>query len=303
MDFSNRGPQGHAYVRISPTAWLVAYQRTLSDIPLSKEIFDELAEIAKQTWPASKIEELERLKNPGMPVIWEARYKLVNRLLKEQRVDQILELAAGFSPRGLEMVRTLSVEYVEMDLPPVVDEKRKILERLIARSQVSRQANLHLEAGNALSAQDLFAATRVFKAKPIAIVNEGLLQYLDLDEKEALARSVRQVLQAFGGVWITPDISTQALGGLGPTSEKIRERMAKIRNLTGIDVQNNRFENENAAREFFQDLGFSVERHGFAEVAGELCSPSSRSLSFEHIEKVAGQLVAFVMKVNLARGD
>ena len=99
-----------SYERISPTAWLVAYQRTLSDIPLSVEIFAELQTIVKQTQSASDIESVEKLKSPEMTPVWEARFKIVNHLLKAYHPDQVLEIATGFSPRGLEMAKDASVE-------------------------------------------------------------------------------------------------------------------------------------------------------------------------------------------------
>lgn len=106
-----------SYEYISPTAWLVAYQRTLSDIPLSVEIFDELQAIVKQTRAASEIESLEKLKSPELTPVWEARFKIVNHLLKVYHPDQVLEIAAGFSPRGLEMAKDASIEYVGESRP------------------------------------------------------------------------------------------------------------------------------------------------------------------------------------------
>ena len=62
-----------SHERIIPTAWLVAFQRSLSDIPLAPEFFQELEEIVKQTRTAFEIESLEALKSSQMPVMWEAR--------------------------------------------------------------------------------------------------------------------------------------------------------------------------------------------------------------------------------------
>ena len=53
-------------------------------------------------------------------------------------------------------------------------------------------------------------ATRFFNEEPIAVVNEGLLQYLDSQEKTVLGRNVHQLLKRFGGIWITPDISKRS---------------------------------------------------------------------------------------------
>lgn len=279
--------------RISPTAWLTAYNRTLSDIPLSLEIFAELQAIIKQTRTAEEIEELEKLKSPEMTPVWEARFKMVNHLLKIYQPKQILEIAAGFSSRGLEMAKDASVEYVEVDLPGLVREKGLIVEKLIAQSKVPAQPNFHLEVGSALNLQDLLAATRFFAAKPIAIVSEGFLTYLSLDEKEAFGKNIRTILERFGGVWIIPDVPIQPLN-LGISAEALKERAAKFGALTGIDLLKNFFENEASARTFFESLGFRVERHSVMDVMHELVSFQLGNPAHEQLEKVIGQGVAFV---------
>src|SRR5579859_6377564 len=111
--------------RISPTAWLVAYQRTLSDIPLSAEIFYELQAIMQQTHSQEEIAQIEALKSSTMAVMWEARFKIVNHVLKAHPVGQVIELAAGFSPRGLNLARSApTTTYVEVDLPGIIQDKR-----------------------------------------------------------------------------------------------------------------------------------------------------------------------------------
>jgi len=250
MESSSSSNQKPIYERISPTAWISAYQRTPSNIPFSQEIFIELQEIIKQTGSRAEIEDLEKLmKINEMAWILEARFKIVNHLLKTHRISQIIEVAAGVSPRGLEMVKDPSVEYVEVDLPGALQEKKGIVEKLIAKSIVSKKPNLHLEEGNALNLEDLLKATRFFKENPIAVVNEGFLPYLDLEGKSAFARNVHQLLERFGGIWITPDISKKIPDAQGLSDEKLRfERFKhtteKLKHMTGVDISKNRFENE-----------------------------------------------------------
>jgi tRNA A-37 threonylcarbamoyl transferase component Bud32 len=38
----------NSFEKVIPTAWMVAYRRTFSDIPFSKEIFEKLEEIRKK---------------------------------------------------------------------------------------------------------------------------------------------------------------------------------------------------------------------------------------------------------------
>lgn len=284
-----------SHERISPTAWLVAYQRTLSDIPLASEIFHELEKIIGQVRSASDAARVDALKSSSMAMMWEARFKIVNHVLKAHRPRQVLELAAGFSPRGLDLAKDPAVTYVEVDLPDLIEDKRHIVESLVSQGSIRAQPNFHLVEGNVLELQDLLAATRFFAEGPIAIVNEGLLPYFDRVERMAFARNVYALLERFGGVWITPDIDIQIPEGASEQiAEQVKARTAQIEKLTGIDVLKNRFESDKAAQAFFEQLGFKVERHSFMEVADQLVSPSRSSLATKAVERA----LLYVMTVN-----
>jgi O-methyltransferase involved in polyketide biosynthesis len=136
-----------------------------------------------------------------------------------------------------------------------------------------------------------------FRKEPIAVVNEGLLRYLTVEEKTIVAKNVQELLGLFGGAWITPDLSLRPQSAFGLSGERRREQFARIERITGIDVAKNYFENEDAARVFFEDLGFTIERHGFTEIADELVSPRRLHLSSEQVEKEIGRLAVFVMKL------
>jgi len=121
----------------------VAYTRTLSDIPFSQEIFLELQDIINRARSADESEEFENNMKLSRTIpmsfsiftlYFEARFKIISHLLKAHGINQILEIAAGFSGRGLEMARDSSVEYVEFDLPGVIQEKKAIVKKLIAKS-------------------------------------------------------------------------------------------------------------------------------------------------------------------------
>ena len=208
-----------SHERISPTAWLVAYERTFSDIPLSAEIFQELEKIIGQTPSNPDIARIDALKSAQIAVFWEARFKIVNHTLNMQQAKQVLEIAAGFSPRGLNMASDASVTYVEVDLPELAVDKRQIIETLVDHARIPALPNFHLVEGDALNLDDLRSATRFFADAPIAIVNEGLLGYWDRPERTTFAQNVHTLLERFGGVWITPDIPIQltneAIGQFG----------------------------------------------------------------------------------------
>lgn len=50
-------------------------------------------------------------------------------------------------------------------------------------------------------------------------------------------------------------------------------------------------------KDFFENLGFSVERHSFLEVMGELTSPEKLDISPQEAEKMIEPAVVFVMRL------
>jgi O-methyltransferase involved in polyketide biosynthesis len=279
--------------RISPTAWLVAYQRSITDIPLAPEVYQELENVIQERRESPESKGIDALKSTPLTIMWEARFKIVNYMLELHRANQILELAAGFSPRGLAMARDSAATYVELDLPDLVEDKRRIIEALIGSGKLLVLPNFHLLPGNALYAADVMHATSCFAGDPIAVVNEGLLGYLDLDERTTFARNVRAVLEQNGGVWITPDIEVQ-LSDIAPGQlTEVSARMEQVKTITGIDLLKNRLETEAAARAFFEDHGFKIERHSFMEVADRLVSDVTTPLARAVLERS----VVYVMTV------
>ncbi len=280
----------NGYEKIGPTAWGVAYARTLSDIPYAKEVFAEFEKLVNQT--EKDTDYMESARRSRMEPFFEARFKLTNRLLKNDAAKQILEIAAGLSPRGLAMAKTEpTLQYVELDLPEMARLKKDIAARL-AKNGTATPPNLSFKEGDALDKNSLLAAVHDFKNKPIAVINEGLMRYLSFEQKARYADNVRLLLEKFGGVWITPDITIS----IGTGSQHSIERIREIRELADIDVGKNYFRDERQARMFFEDLGFNVERHSLNEVKNELVSPARIGMPKKEVDDLLTR-VAFVMKL------
>jgi O-methyltransferase involved in polyketide biosynthesis len=275
------------YESVSATAWQIAHRRTFTDIPYSQEIFAEFERLLREQGsyqiPAALV-------SPQIAPQIEARFKLVSRLLKESTVAQVLEIAAGLSPRGLEMANHSRIKYVETDLPTMISQKKRIVRTLGSNDY------LHTEEGNALDLDSLRAATRALdRSKPLGVVHEGLLRYLDFGEKATVARNIRSLLGEFGGVWITPDITLKT--ALRAASADDRQQIEKVGRLVGINIDQNRFENVDQAQEFFEHLSFVVERHCFTEVIDELVSPNRLGQTRQAVEAQIGEGYVFVMRL------
>lgn len=245
--------------KISPTAKLVAYFRQFSDIPFAadvaalihaEDVFNDLLQGTDLT---------PEFVNWAAPLA-EARYKSVVSAIKREGITQVLELASGLSLRGLAMTEDPEYTYVETDLPGITEEKQQIISIIKSNQALRERHNLFFQAVNILSEPQISSAIRHFSpSHPVAVVHEGLFQYLSMSEKETAARHIHPVLSRFGGVWITPDFETKAELERRSHTHSQRQKLAQaVTGATQRDLYNAAFDNQEQIADFFSRLGFQL---------------------------------------------
>lgn len=246
--------------RISPTAKITAYWRSLSDIPYSKEIAESVG--AKET-------ALKLLGNQVVsmgkisPAMFEARYTSINRGLEKCGIWNVMELACGLSPRGIEIAGKGGI-YVGTDLPDMYAESSPVITEIAVRAGIPMD-KFHLQPANVLDEDQMKDAASHFGGKRFAVCNEGLLMYLDMEEKAKMAQIVRGLLLKSVGTWITTDITLgetrkKIASMLGPVGKVIaKSAMKNIADQTGRDITENDFGSKADAALFYSNLGFEVE--------------------------------------------
>ena len=264
------------FEKISPTAKLVAYSRTFTDIPFAKEF--AIKSNAKQSFE----EQTGDIR--GSP-IWEARYKVTDKIIKEHGITQVLEIAAGLSPRGLSMTRNSDVVYVATDLPQILEEEKEIAQSILAQSNESRP-NLHFQAVNALDMESLSKAVTFFKIeKSLAVITEGLLPYFSMEEKHTLAKNIHKIFSEYSGCWITNEVySKDALKKMSQSADFAKNRMKQDQYniLSGQNV----FSDDGEIKRFFEKEGFKIEKYPHSKIFGDLTSVKNLGLSEEEIVKI-----------------
>lgn len=300
------------YNKISITAKLVAFFRQFSDIPFAKEVAeyvhaaDAVTEISKQLEESgvsfsnsdSELSEDAKMYAP----ILEARYKSLVQLIQNSGTTQVLELASGFSLRGLAMSQNSDLVYVDTDLPGIREEKRQLVANLRAHSASSTTDNYHIAVANALNLSQLKAAAEVFrKDRKLVIVNEGLLMYLSANEQSQLADNVRQLLATFSdGAWITPDFSIRDVVENVP--EKIKHFRRAISGTTDRAIYENAFENEAGMEKFIREHGFVAEHHYQVDLVPRLASLEKLGLGAAFVERVRPRLRIWFMELARSAG-
>lgn len=187
---------------------------------------------------------------------FEIRYWSIDQLLKETDCKNILELSSGYSLRGLDLcVKDADIHYIDTDLPEVIGIKRD----MIAKLQLDKdgKGKFELQPLNALDASAFDTITDRFDDGPLAIVNEGLLMYLNLEEKKRLCETIRNTLKRRGGYWITADVYPKRSAA---TSAGLPQSKSEASFLEQHQVEENKFESFEAARAFFKEKGFEIIR-------------------------------------------
>lgn len=270
------------YEEISSTAIVTSYPRTFTDIPYEKEIYE---------WLSSHCSEEVTLNKKLAPEI-EARYKLTNKLLNNSNIKQVLELAAGYTSRGL-IYSSKGYNYVEMDLEKVSKNKINIIETI----EKNIPESLNVISGNALRSSDYSKCDEYFEEnKPVAVINEGLLRYLTFDEKRIVAENVYSFLKKYGGIWITCDVTPKKF--IQTQDKALPDFNKKLNNVTSRNNLSDRFENIEHIKQFFGDVGFElVEVHKFSEMKDNLYSINYNNIIDDHIEQLLDDAIVVVMKI------
>ena len=239
--------QAYDFRRVSVTALIPAFARgDHTSIPWAKEMLAFLrsrgATLSEGPWS----EDAARAFAP----VFEARFRAVSRVVAEKGATQVLELASGLSPRGMDLARQ-GIVYVETDLAESITRKREIVTAVLG----AVPENLHLCAANAIDRSQLLECCSSFvTGRPIAVTTEGLLRYLTFDEKALVARNVHEILERYGGWWITPDAHLRSL-----TQRQTTDYQQKERETLGRSLDANYFDDLDHAQRFFEGLGFAIE--------------------------------------------
>ncbi len=285
------------YSKISITAKVVAYYRQFSDIPFASDVSDfigareAIEEITKTlAFENGEQKEIFAEEIKIYAPILEMRYKSVVGLIQKSGINQILELASGFSLRGLSMAKNKNISYVETDLSGINAEKNRLLTVLQKKYDIGDFGNHHIISANALDRSQLEQATTVLnQKKPIAIVNEGLIPYLSTNELSNLAQNIRYVISQFaGGTWITPDFTTTSM--TADVSEYIVKFRQAISGTTNRQIYQDTFDSEESIKNFLKGHGFNAHYSSQVDEASPLISPSRVNVKPQDLNHIKAQM-------------
>jgi O-methyltransferase involved in polyketide biosynthesis len=200
-----------------------------------------------------------------------ARHRLIDMLLEAAiesgEVSQVIEVAAGLSPRGWRFARRFGerLTYVESDLPEMVERKRQALSDAGSPGAGHRLVSLDALSDTGPASIGAIAA-ELDPAQGTALITEGLLTYLDRDAALGLWRRAARALLGFPHGLMLSDLHLRsenggwtALIGAALISAFVRRR---------LEIQ---FDDAAEATAALEAAGFAaqVELHRGSEVSEE----------------------------------
>jgi O-methyltransferase involved in polyketide biosynthesis len=282
-----------SFNKISMTATFVAYWRQYSDIPFAKDVA-ELIDASKTIESFLSTHEITRNEIRWYAPLFEIRHKSIEEVIRRSGITQVLELASGLSFRGLALAQDPDISYVETDLEELTEEKRVIASTLKERYSLAMNSNFRLSAANALDTYQLYDAIDHFKKdQAVAVVNEGLLPYLTMNEMETVTGNIKGILEQFGGMWITPDFSFKE-NYAEVSAQRIQVRDA-IAELTGRRLHRSIFENEEKLFSFLRNMGLQAEAFHQTDLVSSVVSLGALHLPNSFLQKVKPKLNLWVI--------
>ena len=264
------------YNTISPSARALLLLKSYTTIPYAREA----AQLIQYPEPYAP----DFTNRP--PGFWirvahfEARYWSIDQLLKDLLPPpsdpnsaggtsiNILELSSGFSFRGLAIAAHRPVYYVDTDLPEVIETKRQLVSALGA---APTPGHYELRPLNALDETAFKTIVDSLPPGELIIVNEGLLMYLDLQEKQRLGALIRKTLQERGGYWITADIYLKQDKRFQDPELQKGDTMQKF--LEQHKVDDNMFNSFEEATQLFTAMGFTIDNEAEPDYASMTAIP------------------------------
>jgi O-methyltransferase involved in polyketide biosynthesis len=250
------------YNTISPSAKSLLLLKGLTAIPFARQAAELLMHPLKYIPDFTNTDFLFWAR----VVHFENRYWSIDQLLPDLSIQNILELSSGFSFRGLEVTRREAIHYIDTDLPEIIAQKKEFLAALDG-GDLNRKGKLETLPLNALDEKQFAETINHFPDGQIVIVNEGLLMYLNPEEKEKLCAIIHKTLKQRGGYWITADIYIK--GGPDRKSLKIDDKSNQF--FEQHRIEDNKFDSMASAKEFFRKAGFIIDQEAVPDYT-KLCS-------------------------------
>lgn len=182
--------------------------------------------------------------------------KELDKLIESYHPEQIIELACGYSPRGLILTqKNPNLIYVETDFSAVIAKKKRIFREIERKEEITLSKNHHLVKFDAVG-KSLYGSLKklIDRKKRTLVVAETLASYLSPSEHELLIKNVKEVLDKVKeGAYLSHEGKGMLSGFFGKLLIFYRNKVAKTRS-------HKHFANSKEIKNYFLKKGFKNVR-------------------------------------------
>ncbi|MFE3025298.1 class I SAM-dependent methyltransferase [Nocardia tengchongensis] len=194
---------------VSDTARWVAVYRAIESARPDALFHDPLAGmLAGEVGPAIAAETTRVMGDHGWPIV--ARTKLIDDMIRsavDSGCDRVINLAAGLDTRPYRLDLPTGLTWIEADLPALLEEKKRQLDRYTPRCRLIRRAVDLSDSG----ARRVFLDDALAGASRAFVITEGLVMYLEPDQVRQLAVDFRREEIAWWAVDIVSIVIAERL--------------------------------------------------------------------------------------------
>ncbi|MEL7500429.1 MAG: class I SAM-dependent methyltransferase [Planctomycetota bacterium] len=245
---------------VSPTAKIVGYLRSRDP---ALQIADDLSMDVEGERLLASMAVLGPEAQQLMGGLFQARHHGINAALSQLRVSQILELASGISPRGLQWAKSMpNTLYVESDLPALMIHKAKLLRNHVLATETVNHGILHCCGLDVLNRDNFVSALEAIDTEtPFVIVSEGLLLYFDKEELGKFLDNIATLLRQFpNSTWVTDIVTQRNLAELIASQPEVAKAVKEVFSMTGRSVIGaNPFESDDCVNEMLASRQLVVQ--------------------------------------------
>lgn len=246
---------------VSPTAKVVSYLRSL-DSSLNLFGQSELNQQGRRILEQLNVDDLQTRESMG--VMFQSRYHSFNVAIQQHGSAQVVEFAAGVSPRGLQWSQgSPGTIYFESDLPQLMVRKAKLIRNSLLSSTAGGQGRglLHCCGIDVLDETSIRKALELLDLdQPITFTTEGLLLYFGKEELGQFLTNIRNILAQYPkAVWISDLVSSSELESFVNCHPGVANAVRSVFKMTGRSVvRQNPFSDITEFRNFLNKLGLEI---------------------------------------------
>lgn len=239
--------------KISPTAHLTSHAWDFLGISNAKYFVNPKYKFILNTLRSIGFPIFANKRNDYIYYMLEPRHRAIDYFIFSKfGYKQVLELACGLSPRGMTFAENPEFNYIETDLPKMLEMKKNLVVNTYKEKNIQRK-NHNFVSLNILEEEITKKLAGYLNPKEkTVVISEGLTPYFDMEHLRKIFTNVANFLKANdGGVYICDIYHEEDF--IKPTISQ------KIMNIS-IKLMGTKFftdiENEEEGQSFMKECGF-----------------------------------------------